>query len=335
MFQGRNFLKEIDFTGKELAYLIDFSMHLKDLKRRGIPHEYLKGQNICLLFEKTSTRTRAAFTVAANDLGASPEYLGSNDIQLGKKESMKDTAIVLGSMFDGIEYRGFSQAVVEELGKFAGVPVWNGLSNEWHPTQMIADFMTIKEEFGYLKGLNLVFCGDGRNNVANSLLVTGAKLGVNVTIAAPEELFPTNELIALAEGFAAETEATVTVTTDIQTAVKKAHVIYTDVWVSMGEEEKFAERIELLMPYQVNDTLLSIVENDYIFLHCLPAFHDTKTSYGKEIADRFGINEMEVTDSVFQSAQGRQFQQAENRMHSIKAIMAATNGNLFVPDLYE
>ncbi|MGY4105345.1 ornithine carbamoyltransferase [Ignavigranum ruoffiae] len=331
MFQGRNFLKEIDFTREELEYLIDFSIHLKDLKKRGIPHEYLKGQNICLLFEKTSTRTRSAFTVAANDLGAAPEFLGANDIQLGKKESVEDTAIVLGSMFDGIEFRGFSQQVAEDLGKYAGVPVWNGLTDEWHPTQMIADYMTIKEEFGELAGRKLVYCGDGRNNVANSLVVTGAILGVHVTIASPEELFPEKEIIDFAKKYAAESGAKIEVTSDIKSAVKDADVLYTDVWVSMGEEDKFEERVNLLKPYQINKELTEEIDRDYIFLHCLPAFHDTETVYGKDVAEKFGVEEMEVTDEVFRSEHGRQFQQAENRMHSIKAIMAVTNGNLFIP----
>lgn len=331
MFQGRNFLKEIDFTKEELHYLIDFAIHLKDLKKRGIPHEYLKGQNIALLFEKTSTRTRSAFTVAANDLGAAPEFLGANDIQLAKKESVEDTARVLGSMFDGIEYRGFSQEVVETLGKHAGVPVWNGLTDEWHPTQMIADFMTLKEAFGKLEGLKLVYCGDGRNNMANSLLVTGAMLGVNTTIAAPKQLFPDQAIIALAEKYAKDSGAQVVVTEDIQTAVRDADAVYTDVWVSMGEEDKFEERVNLLHPYQINKELVDKIEGDYIFLHCLPAFHDTTTVYGQNIKDQFGYSEMEVTDEVFRSQQARQFEQAENRMHSIKAIMAATNGHLFIP----
>lgn len=331
MFQGRNFLKEIDFTKEELHYLIDFAIHLKDLKKCGIPHEYLKGQNIALLFEKTSTRTRSAFTVAANDLGAAPEFLGANDIQLAKKESVEDTARVLGSMFDGIEYRGFSQEVVETLGKHAGVPVCNGLTDEWHPTQMIADFMTLKEAFGKLEGLKLVYCGDGRNNMANSLLVTGAMLGVNTTIAAPKQLFPDQAIIALAEKYAKDSGAQVVVTEDIQTAVRDADAVYTDVWVSMGEEDKFEERVNLLHPYQINKELVDKIEGDYIFLHCLPAFHDTTTVYGQNIKDQFGYSEMEVTDEVFRSQQARQFEQAENRMHSIKAIMAATNGHLFIP----
>ena len=333
MFQGRSLLKEVDFTPAEIEYLIDFSIHLKDLKKRNIPHEYLKGQNICLLFEKTSTRTRSAFTVACNDLGAHPEFMGANDIQLGKKESVEDSAKVFGSMFDGIEFRGFSQEHVETLAKYSGVPVWNGLTDQWHPTQMIADYMTIKEEFGKLKGLKLVYCGDGRNNMANSLVVTGAMLGVDVTIAAPEELFPEQSIIDYAEKFAKESGATVTVTADIKAAVVDADILYTDVWVSMGEEDKFEERIKLLKPYQINKELTSLIKNkNYIFLHCLPAFHDTETRYGAEMAERFGVKEMEVTDEVFRDEKhARQFQEAENRMHSIKAIMAATNGNLFIP----
>ena len=332
MFQGRSLLKEVDFTPAEIEYLIDFSIHLKDLKKRNIPHEYLKGQNICLLFEKASTRTRAAFTVAAKDLGAKPEFMGANDIQLGKKESVEDSAKVFGSMFDGIEFRGFKQEDVEALAKYSGVPVWNGLTDEWHPTQMIADFMTIKEEFGELKGRKLVYCGDGRNNMANSLVVTGSMLGVDVTIASPKELFPEQTVIDYAEKFAKESGSTVTVTEDIKSAVKDADVLYTDVWVSMGEEDKFEERINLLKPYQINKELTDLIEGDYIFMHCLPAFHDTETKIGAEMAEKFGITEMEVTDEVFRDEKhARQFEEAENRMHSIKAIMAATNGNLFIP----
>ncbi len=333
-FQGRSFLKEMDFTKKELEYLIDFSLHLKKLKQKNIPHEYLKGQNIALLFEKSSTRTRAAFTVAANDLGAAPEFLGASDIQLGKKESVADTAKVLGSMFDGIEYRGFSQKAVEDLAKYSGVPVWNGLTDEWHPTQMIADFMTIKEEFGTLEGLTLVYVGDGRNNVANSLLVTGAILGVNVTIAAPASLFPDKEVLALAERYAETSKATIRCEDKAAEAVQEADIIYTDVWVSMGEEEQFEARIQLLKEYQVNQELISHVEKDFVFLHCLPAFHDTKTQYGKDIQETFGLTEMEVTDEIFYADYAKQFQQAENRMHAIKAIMAATNGHLFIPSEY-
>ncbi|MCQ9209544.1 ornithine carbamoyltransferase [Granulicatella seriolae] len=332
VFQGRSFLKEIDFTKAELEYLIDFSAHVKDLKKRGIPHKFMDGKNIALLFEKTSTRTRAAFTTAAIELGAHPEYLGKNDIQLGKKESVEDTAIVLGSMFDGIEFRGFSQEVVEDLAKYAGVPVWNGLTDEWHPTQMIADFLTVKENFGKLEGLTLVYCGDGRNNVANSLLVTGAILGVNVRIFSPKELFPEAEILELAEGYAKESGAKLLVTDNAEEAVEGADILYTDVWVSMGEEDKFEERVNLLQPYQINMELVAKAHNDdLIILHCLPAFHDIETEYGKKIFEEFGIKEMEITDEAFRSKHARQFEQAENRKHSIKAIMALTAGNLYVP----
>ncbi|CDZ98936.1 Ornithine carbamoyltransferase, catabolic [Jeotgalicoccus saudimassiliensis] len=332
-FQGKSFLKISDFNKKEVEYLIDFAIHLKQLKKNNISHTYLKGQNIALLFEKSSTRTRAAFTVAANDLGAAPEFLGSGDIQLGKKESVSDTAKILGSMFDGLEFRGASQAVVEELAAHAGVPVWNGLTDDWHPTQMIGDFMTIKEEFSTFNGVKLVYSGDGRNNVANSLLVTAALLGADVTIAAPESLFPEESYVSLAKEYAKESGSTVEITSDVKSAVKDANVIYTDVWVSMGEEEHFEERVNTLLPYQVNKALLADVSEKFIFMHCLPAFHDTNTVYGKNVAEEFGIEEMEVTSEVFEADYARQFEQGENRMHSIKAIMAATNGNLFIPDL--
>ncbi|NQP18386.1 ornithine carbamoyltransferase [Streptococcus suis] len=332
IFKGRNFLAEKDFSAAEFEWLIDFSANLKDLKKRNIPHRYLEGKNIVLLFEKTSTRTRAAFTVAAVDLGAHPEYLGANDIQLGKKESTEDTAKVLGRMFDGIEFRGFSQDMVEDLATFSGVPVWNGLTDAWHPTQMLADFLTIKEEFGSLAGLTLVYCGDGRNNVANSLLVTGALLGVNVHIFSPKELFPEQSVLDLAQSFAAASGANILLTEDADQAVKGADVLYTDVWVSMGEEDKFQERISLLKNYQVNMELIKKADNDkLIFLHCLPAFHDTHTVYGKDVAEKFGIKEMEVTDEVFRSKYARHFEQAENRMHTIKAVMAVTLGDPFVP----
>lgn len=332
IFKGRSFLAEKDFSAAEFEWLIDFSAHLKDLKKRNIPHRYLEGKNIALLFEKTSTRTRAAFTVAAVDLGAHPEYLGANDIQLGKKESTEDTAKVLGRMFDGIEFRGFSQDMVEDLATFSGVPVWNGLTDAWHPTQMLADFLTIKEEFGSLAGLTLVYCGDGRNNVANSLLVTGALLGVNVHIFSPKELFPEQSVLDLAQSFAAASGANILLTEDADQAVKGADVLYTDVWVSMGEEDKFQERISLLKNYQVNMELIKKADNDkLIFLHCLPAFHDTHTVYGKDVAEKFGIKEMEVTDEVFRSKYDRHFEQAENRMHTIKAVMAVTLGDPFVP----
>lgn len=333
VFQGRSLLAEKDFTKEELQYLIDFSEHLKDLKKRGIPHHYLEGKNIALLFEKTSTRTRSAFTTAAIDLGAHPEYLGANDIQLGKKESTEDTAKVLGRMFDGIEFRGFSQKMVEELAEFSGVPVWNGLTDEWHPTQMIADFLTIQENFGTVEGITVAYCGDGRNNMANSLLVTGAILGANMRIVAPKELQPEEETVKMAEGFAEKSGAQLMITDDVDKGVDGADVLYSDVWVSMGEEDKFEERIKLLKPYQINMEMVEKTHNTdrLIFLHCLPAFHDTNTVYGEQMKERFGITEMEVTDEVFRSKYARQFDQAENRMHSIKAIMAATLGNLFIP----
>ncbi|EGP5132339.1 ornithine carbamoyltransferase [Enterococcus faecium] len=333
VFQGRSLLAEKDFTKEELQYLIDFSEHLKDLKKRGIPHHYLEGKNIALLFEKTSTRTRSAFTTAAIDLGAHPEYLGANDIQLGKKESTEDTAKVLGRMFDGIEFRGFSQKMVEELAEFSGVPVWNGLTDEWHPTQMIADFLTIQENFGTVDGITVAYCGDGRNNMANSLLVTGAILGANMRIVAPKELQPEEEIVKMAEGFAEKSGAQLMITDDVDKGVDGADVLYSDVWVSMGEEDKFEERIKLLKPYQINMEMVEKTHNTdrLIFLHCLPAFHDTNTVYGEQMKERFGITEMEVTDEVFRSKYARQFDQAENRMHSIKAIMAATLGNLFIP----
>ncbi|MGH2096998.1 ornithine carbamoyltransferase [Aerococcus urinaeequi] len=331
--QNKNFLKLLDYTSEEIEFLIDLALHLKKLKKANIPHEYLKGQNIALLFEKSSTRTRAAFTVAVNDLGGHPEYLGANDIQLGKKESVIDTAKVLGSMFDGIEYRGFDQNAVELLGAHAGVPVWNGLTDTWHPTQMIADFMTIKEIFGCLKGHHLVYLGDGRNNMANSLMIAGAKLGVDITIATSSQLQPEQDILETAQDIAKATNAKITVTNNPVQAVKTANIIYTDVWVSMGEEATFEDRIKQLMPFQVNKSLIDQVETaNFIFLHCLPAFHDAKTTHGQQVLDQYGYQEMEVTDEVFQADYAKQFLQAENRLHSIKAIMAATNGNLFWPN---
>lgn len=332
VFKGRSFLAEKDFTKEELQYLIDFSQHLKGMKANNQPHRYLEGKNIALLFEKNSTRTRAAFTVAAVDLGAHPEFLGANDIQLGSKESVEDTAKVFGRMFDGIEFRGFSQQVVEDLANFSGVPVWNGLTDEWHPTQMIADFLTIQENFGELTGLTIAYCGDGRNNVANSLLVTSAILGVNIHVVTPKALQPEATIIAQAQAYAQHSGAKIMVTDDVDQGVLGADVVYTDVWVSMGEEEKFQERIEQLLPYQVNQSLMKKTQNDQvIFMHCLPAFHDDQTTYGKKAAQAYGISEMEVTDEVFRSKYARQFDQAENRLHSIKAIMAVTAGDLFIP----
>lgn len=332
VFKGRSFLAEKDFTKEELQYLIDFSQHLKGMKANNQPHRYLEGKNIALLFEKNSTRTRAAFTVAAVDLGAHPKFLGANDIQLGSKESVEDTAKVFGRMFDGIEFRGFSQQVVEDLANYSGVPVWNGLTDEWHPTQMIADFLTIQENFGELTGLTIAYCGDGRNNVANSLLVTSAILGVNIHVITPKVLQPEATIIAQAQAYAKQSGAKILVTDDVDQGVLGADVVYTDVWVSMGEEEKFQERIEQLLPYQVNQSLMKKTQNDQvIFMHCLPAFHDDQTTYGKKAAQAYGISEMEVTDEVFRSKYARQFDQAENRLHSIKAIMAVTAGDLFIP----
>ena len=332
VFKGRSFLAEKDFTKEELQYLIDFSQHLKGMKANNQPHRYLDGKNIALLFEKNSTRTRAAFTVAAVDLGAHPEFLGANDIQLGSKESVEDTAKVFGRMFDGIEFRGFSQQVVEDLANYSGVPVWNGLTDEWHPTQMIADFLTIQENFGELTGLTIAYCGDGRNNVANSLLVTSAILGVNIHVVTPKALQPEATIIAQAQAYAKASGAKILVTDDVDQGVLGADVVYTDVWVSMGEEEKFQERIEQLLPYQVNQSLMKKTQKDQvIFMHCLPAFHDDQTTYGKKAAQAYGISEMEVTDEVFRSKYARQFDQAENRLHSIKAIMAVTAGDLFIP----
>ncbi|MCP0886861.1 ornithine carbamoyltransferase [Ligilactobacillus sp. WILCCON 0076] len=334
-FYGKSFLKECDFTAQELNYLIDFSLHLKKMKKNNIPHKYLEGKNIALLFEKNSTRTRSAFTVAANDLGAHPEFLGKNDIQFGTKESVADTAKIIGSMFDGIEFRGFLQENVEELAKYSGVPVWNGLTDEWHPTQMIADFMTLKEEFGSLAGLTLVYVGDGRNNMANSLLVTSAMLGVNIHIAAPKDLQPAKEVQSLAKKYAKESKANILITEDVKTAVKNADAIYTDVWISMGEDIDYAKRISQLLPYQINKELLAATGKKHtIVLHCLPAFHDKNTIMGKKLAEQFKVSELEITDEVFLGKQSRVFIEGENRLHSIKAIMAATLSELFIPEEY-
>ncbi|MGV3322108.1 ornithine carbamoyltransferase [Streptococcus hyovaginalis] len=315
----KHFLKEIDFDKAQLLSFIDSALDFKAKKKAKEDHAYLSGLNIALLFEKPSTRTRAAFTVAAQDLGMQVTYLGASEIQMGKKESVADTAKVLGSIFDGIEYRGFSQQIVEDLAKNTNVPVWNGLTDEWHPTQMIADFMTLKEHFGYLEGLNLTYIGDGRNNVANSLLVTAAKLGVNITIIAPKSLQPDQEVIDLAK--IQSTGGTIHITDDI-TAAKGSDAIYTDVWLSMGEDAEFKERIDLLWDYQVNQNLLDLTENpEVIVLHCLPAFHNTKTEISKTIYETYGYESLEITDEVFQAQSDIIFQEAENRLHSIKAIL--------------
>ena len=322
---GKNFLKLIDFTSDEVRYLIDLSKDFKSMKRAGVQHKYLEGKNIVLLFEKTSTRTRCSFEVAGSDLGMGVTYLDPAGSQMGHKESIADTARVLGRMYDGIEYRGFSQEIVEELAKYAGVPVWNGLTDEWHPTQMIADMLTVEEHFGYLKGLKFVYMGDARNNVANSLMIACAKLGLNYVACAPKELFPDPKIVKIAEEIAKENNCTVTLTDDVEKGTKDANVLYTDIWVSMGEpKEIWAERIKLLQKYQINSKVMQNADKEAIFLHCLPSFHDTKTTVGKDIAEKFGINEMEVTDEVFESKQSHVFDQAENRMHTIKAVMYAT-----------
>ena len=331
-FQGKSFLKEIDFTKIELETLIDLAAHFKYLKQQHIPHQYLQGKNIALLFEKTSTRTRSSFTVAANDLGAHAEFLGQHDIQLGKKESLVDTAKVFGRMYDGIEYRGFSQKTVEDLATYSGVPVWNGLTDAWHPTQMLADFLTIKEKLGSLDGVTLAYMGDGRNNVAHSLLVTGAILGVNIRIVAPKSLQPNRDVQDIAQQKAAESGATLMITDDITAGVAGADVLYTDVWASMGEESAFAERIKCLLPYQINQALVSATGNpNVIVLHDLPAFHDLNTTVAQQIYEKYGLTEMEITDEIFNAPFAYQFDQAENRLHTIKAVMAATLGHMFLP----
>lgn len=323
--QGRNFLKLLDYTKEEIRYLLDLSKDFKEKKKNNIPHRYLDGKNIVLLFEKTSTRTRCAFEVAGYDLGMGVTYLEPGSSQMGKKESIEDTARVLGRMYDGIEYRGFDQTIVETLGKYAGVPVWNGLTNEFHPTQMLADLLTIEENFGHLEGINFVFMGDARNNVGNSLMVASAKMGMNFTCCAPKELWPNEDLINTCQEIAKETGSKLTFTEDASEGTKNVDVIYTDVWVSMGEpDEVWAERIKLLKPYQVTKQVLENANPNAIFLHCLPSFHDLKTKIGQDIYQKFGLTEMEVTNEVFESNQSKVFDQAENRMHTIKAIMYAT-----------
>ncbi|EEY35845.1 ornithine carbamoyltransferase [Pseudoleptotrichia goodfellowii] len=322
---GRNYLKLLDFTSSDIRYLLDLSKNFKELKLTRTPHKYLEGKNIVLLFEKTSTRTRCSFEVAGMDLGMGVTYLDPGSSQMGKKESIEDTARVLGRMYDGIEYRGFDQTIVEELAANAGVPVWNGLTNEFHPTQMLADLLTIEENFGYLKGINFVYMGDTRNNMGNSLLIACAKMGLNFTACGPKDLKPTPELIAQAEAIAKESGSKIRFTEDVKEACTDADVIYTDIWVSMGEpDEVWEQRIKELKKFQVNKEAMSYAKDTAIFLHCLPSFHDLKTTIGKEINDKFGLPEMEVTDEVFESPQSKVFDQAENRMHTIKAVMYAT-----------
>ena len=323
--KNRNFLKLLDFTPEEIHGLIDLSLKLKDEKKKGIPHRICEGKNIALIFEKTSTRTRCAFEVAASDLGMHSVYLDSKSSQLGKKESIADTARVLGRMFDGIEYRGFGQERVDALAKYAGVPVWNGLTNEFHPTQILADFMTIQEHFGKLKGIKLCYIGDARFNMGNSLMVGAAKMGMNFTACAPEGYFPSSALTEECRKIAGETGATITFETDPLKATKGADVIYTDVWVSMGEpDEVWAERIKLLTPYRVTEKLMENAGEQCRFMHCLPAFHDLETETGRSVYEKYGIDCMEVEDAVFESPASIVFDEAENRMHTIKAVMAAT-----------
>ena len=323
---GRNYLKLLDFTPDEIRYLISLAKQFKALKLAGTPHRYLEGKNIVLLFEKTSTRTRCSFEVAGHDLGLGVTYLDPGSYQMGKKESIEDTARVLGRMFDGIEYRGYGQEIVENLAAHAGVPVWNGLTNEFHPTQMIADMLTLEENFPEgIKGKKLVFMGDAENNVANSLMVVCAKLGLHFVACGPEERMPKADLVAICRELARESGGSVTLTSSVEEACTGADVVYTDIWVSMGEPaELWEERIKLLSPYQVNSRVIDLMAPTGIFMHCLPAFHDTETTIGAEIAERFGITEMEVTDEVFRGSRSRVFDEAENRMHSIKAIIYAT-----------
>ena len=323
--KGRDFLKLLDFTTEEITYLLDLAAELKAKKKQGLLVDTLKGKNVALIFEKTSTRTRCAFEVAAHDLGMGTTYLDPSGSQIGKKESIADTARVLSSMFDGIEYRGYGQEIVEELAKYSKVPVWNGLTNEFHPTQMLADLLTIREHFGHVEGIKLTYMGDARYNMGNSLMVACAKMGMHFTACTTAKYFPDSELVAQCEEIAKQTGATISLTEDVMEGTKGADVIYTDVWVSMGEpDEVWTERIADLKPYQVNRAAMKNAGENAIFMHCLPAFHDLNTKIGKEISEKFGINEMEVTHEVFESAQSLVFEEAENRMHTIKAVMAAT-----------
>ena len=327
--KNKHFLKLLDLTPAEITGLLDLAADLKARKKAGIPHKLCEGKNIVLLFEKDSTRTRCAFEVAGHDLGLGVTYLGPTGSQMGKKESIADTARVLGRMYDGIEYRGYGQRIVEDLAKYAGVPVWNGLTNEFHPTQILADFLTIREHFGELKGKKLVYCGDARYNMGNSLMVGCAKMGMHFVACAPEAYFPGAELIAECQAIAAETGAKLEFITDPMEATKNADVIYTDVWVSMGEPDSvWAERIAALTPYQVNAAMMANAGKQCRFMHCLPAFHDLNTVIGAQIHEKFGLTAMEVTDEVFESEQSIVFDEAENRLHTIKAVVAATLADL-------
>lgn len=321
----KHFLKLLDFTPAEITHFLDVAAKLKAEKKAGIPHEVLKGKNIALIFEKTSTRTRCAFEVAGHDLGMGVTYLDPSGSQIGKKESIRDTARVLGRMYDGIEYRGYGQEIVEELAKYAGVPVWNGLTNEFHPTQMIADMLTVREKFGRLEGIRFVYMGDARYNMGNSLMVTCAKLGMDFVACTNREYFPNQELVDYCRKVAEETGGSITLTEDVAEGCKDADVIYTDVWVSMGEpDEVWEKRIHDLLPYQVNAKAFSYAKDSAIFMHCLPAFHDLNTGIGRQIHEKFGLSEMEVTDEVFEGPRSVVFDEAENRMHSIKAVLYAT-----------
>ena len=323
--KGRDFLKLLDFTPEEILYFLDLAAELKDKKKKGIPVDTLRGKNVALIFEKTSTRTRCSFEVAAHDLGMATTYLEPDSSQIGKKESIADTARVLSGMYEGIEYRGFEQSIVEELAKYSKVPVWNGLTNEFHPTQMLADLLTIREHFGYLKGIRMTYMGDARYNMGNSLMVACAKMGMHFTACTTAKYFPDAALVAQCKEIAAATGGSISLEEDVTVGTKDADVIYTDVWVSMGEPDAvWEERIRELSPYQVNKAVMDNAGPNAIFMHCLPAFHDLKTKIGVQMSERFGITEMEVTDEVFESAQSVVFDEAENRMHTIKAIMAAT-----------
>ena len=327
--QGRDFLTLLDYTPEEISGLLDLAAELKAKKKAGIPHDVLRGKNVALIFEKTSTRTRCAFEVAAHDLGMGSTYLDPTGSQIGKKESIADTAQVLSGMFEGIEYRGFGQEIVKELAKYADVPVWNGLTNEFHPTQILADFLTLREQFGTLKGLKFVYMGDARYNMGNSLMIGCAKMGLDFVACAPKAYWPDKALVAQCLALAAQSGGSVTLSENTD-AVSGADVVYTDVWVSMGEPvEVWAERIEALAPYQVNVPLMAKAKPTAVFMHCLPAYHDHKTAVGKEMGEKFGRAEMEVTDEVFSGPQSIVFREAENRMHTIKAVMAATLGAKF------
>ena len=323
--KGRSFLKLLDFTTDEIRYLLDLSKELKQKKKNHILHDELKGKNIVLLFEKTSTRTRCAFEVAGYDLGLGVTYLDPNSSQMGHKESIEDTAKVLGRMYDGIEYRGFEQSIVEDLAKYSGVPVYNGLTTEFHPTQMLADVLTIEENFDHSKGLKLVFMGDARNNVANSLMVVSAKLGINFVALGPKENMPNDDLVNTCRELAAKNGSEIILSDNVNESVKGADVIYTDIWVSMGEDKSIWEnRIKLLSPFQVNKQVMDLASENAIFMHCLPSFHDLNTTVGRDIYDKFGLKEMEVTDEVFRSDKSKVFDEAENRLHTIKAVLYAT-----------